>query len=354
NIFARGALYEMEDVIRQCDSVEMLAPRPTKFYPYGHRIAGRLSHDSPIAMNPGVEEVRVEGEYDLFFVACEFASDLLHLLALKGWRERCRKCICYIDEVLVLEFMNVRCFAKLISEFDCVFLSCQQGIELVRRVHNGTCLFVPPAVDTLRFCPYPKPSPRSIDVVSLGRRSLVTHKKLIDMAKAKQIFYVYDTSNGTEFRDYEEHRTLIANFLKRAKYFLVNPGKIDMKHATGEEELIANRYFEGAASGCVLIGQIPKNREFSELFSWPDSVIPFAYDSPGIGEVISELERDPERLHRISTSNVVGALRWHDWVYRWESMLKVAGVEPHALLRQRIGALNELSWQIELKTGMGR
>lgn len=347
NIFARGALYEFEDVIKQVDTVKMLAPKPTKFYRYGHRIAGRLSHNSPIAMNPGVEETQVEGEYDLFFTGCEFARDLLSLLALKGWRERCRTCVCYIDEVLLNEFMHVKCFAKLISKFDHVFLSCRQGIELVQEVHKGTCQYMPPAIDTLRFCPYPQLPSRSIDVLSLGRRSAVTHKKLIEMAKAKEIFYVFDSTNGNEFRDYEEHRALISNFLKRAKYFLVNPGKIDLRHSTGEEDLIANRYFEGAASGTVMIGENPRNNDFKELFSWPDPVIPFPYDSSGIGEIIDEMNRRPDLQHRTRIGNIVGSLHNHDWAHRWEVILKQAGLDPHPKLLRRKEHLSKLASEVE-------
>ena len=67
SLFARCMLYEFEDIIREIDAVTMLAPKSTKFYKYGDRIANRMAHASAIAMNPGIPSSRIEGEYGLMF-----------------------------------------------------------------------------------------------------------------------------------------------------------------------------------------------------------------------------------------------------------------------------------------------
>jgi hypothetical protein len=43
--------------------------------------------------------------------------------------------------------------------------------------------------------------------------------------------------------------------------------------------------------------------------------------------LIKALDADPERQNRIRRTGVVQALMRHDWVYRWEAVLKAVGLE---------------------------
>jgi hypothetical protein len=43
--------------------------------------------------------------------------------------------------------------------------------------------------------------------------------------------------------------------------------------------------------------------------------------------LIKDLDADPERQDRIRRTGVVQALTRHDWVYRWEAVLKTVGLE---------------------------
>jgi len=54
--------------------------------------------------------------------------------------------------------------------------------------------------------------------------------------------------------------------------------------------------------------------------------VPFG--SEDIGDIIKDLDRQPERQAKIRQRNVVQSLLHHDWAYRWESVLKTAGLEP--------------------------
>ena len=59
--------------------------------------------------------------------------------------------------------------------------------------------------------------------------------------------------------------------------------------------------------------------------------------------VIKDLDRDPERQDRIRRTGVVQALLRHDWVYRWEAVLKTAGLEPMQGLLKRKERLRKLA-----------
>jgi len=59
--------------------------------------------------------------------------------------------------------------------------------------------------------------------------------------------------------------------------------------------------------------------------------------------MIKEPDRQPERQARIRRDNVRETRRRHDWAYRWESVLKIAGLDPMPGLLQRNGLLKSLA-----------
>jgi hypothetical protein len=127
----------------------------------------------------------------------------------------------------------------------------------------------------------------------------------------------------------------------------VNPGLIDRPDKRGNQIEIGNRYFEGTAAGAILVGERPNNQEFDKLFDWPDVVIPLPYNSSDVN-LIRELDKQPERQDRIRRTNAAQALLRHDWVYRWETILKTAGLEPMPELLQRKEHLRTIAaavWQ---------
>ena len=156
------------------------------------------------------------------------------------------------------------------------------------------------------------------------------------MARNNEIFYVYDTIKDLGAYNVEEHRLLFANMAKRSRYFIVNPGKIDLPGETGGKSEFGQRYFEGLAPGAILIGERPKdNKEFDRIFNWPDAVIHVPFGSENIGAIIRELDKDPERQTAIRRKNITQSLLCHDWAYRWEFVLKLAGLEAMPNLLER-------------------
>jgi hypothetical protein len=211
---------------------------------------------------------------------------------------------------------------------------------------NAKCVFIPPGVDAIRFCPYPNPPRRAVDVYSIGRRSQATHEKLLRMAAEEDLFYLHDSIAGGQAIHSAQHRALFANVAKRSRYFLVNPGYIDRPDIRGDQIEIGNRYFEGAASGTIMLGERPKTETFKQLFDWPDAVVDLPYNSTQIDEVISDMDRQPERMDSIRRTNVTQALLRHDWAYRWEAILQAIGVAPMPGLSLRKERLQQLAGNI--------
>jgi hypothetical protein len=342
--------YEFEDIICEIDSAVLLAP---EVHPSNTRFtfATRLAYHTPVALNPGIRRIPAANvPYDIFFAICGFPQDLLIVNAVSNVRDICRTSVCLVDELWVREIVKHRHFLRILAKFDVVMLYYSQTVKPLHEQIGRKCVFLPPGVDAILFCPHPDPPKRVIDVCSMGRRSEITHRRLLRMVRESRLFYFHDSIAGNQAINSQEHRALLANVAKRSRYFIVNPGKIDEPDKTGNQIEIGNRYFEGAASGAIMVGERPKNEEFERLFDWPEAVTQLPYDSCDIDLVIKDLDGDPERQERIRRTSVGQALMRHDWVYRWEAVLKTVGLEPTQGVLERKKRLRKLAGVV-LKNG---
>jgi len=334
--------YEFEDIICEIDSAELLAPT---LDPSSRRasFATRLAYHAPVALNPGIPRTPANGRYDILFTVCGFPQDLIMFDAVSNLQDVCGTSVCLLDELWIKDIVKHRHFLRILAKFDVVMQYHSQTVKPLGERIGRKVVYLPPAVDALSFCPYPDPPERAVDVYSIGRRAKATHQKLLDMARESGLFYLYDTIGGSQAISSREHRALFANVAKRSRYFLVNPGKIDAPEETGHQVEFGYRYFDGAASGAIMLGEIPNNEVFPKLFDWPDAVIELPYDSSDIDLVIRDLDGDPKRQDRIRRTGVAQALLRHDWVYRWEAILKAAGLEPLPGALQRKDRLRKLA-----------
>jgi hypothetical protein len=92
-----------------------------------------------------------------------------------------------------------------------------------------------------------------------------------------------------------------------------------------------------------MIGEHPKNKEFKKLFYWPDAVVHLPFGSDKILDIIKEYDEQPIRQENIRRKNVLESLMKHDWAYRWETVLKTAGLDPMPGLLERKKQLESLS-----------
>jgi hypothetical protein len=348
-ILSRCSWYEFEDVVREIEDVEMLAPVRSENFEKRYRWAARVGRRIPIALNPGVPATTLERKYDLFFTSCALPSDLLYVNAVKNWRESCRTAVCWIDEMYPSDMRYGRWFTRVISQFDHVFFSCAKIIGALQSVMPGRCHFLLPGVDAAAFSPAPDFPERFIDILSIGRRSERIHERLVRAAEDRRWLYHYDTISGFGCKygltasDTGQHRRLLAALAKRSRYFLVNPGKFDLAEHTGGEPTIGSRYFEGAAAGTIMIGSHPDSEEFQRAFPGSDPVIRPGSDPEAFVAVMDELSRQPERRREMRKSNIATSLRLHDWAHRWEEILRVAGFAPGPRLEERKRVLASLA-----------
>jgi spore maturation protein CgeB len=341
--------YEAQDVLQEVDDVDLICLEPGPSYEFQERWQRRLLfHDFSrrlIFQNPGLRKVRLTQEYDLFLAVCQYTHDFIHINAIEGWEDHCKVSVCWIDELWAADIPQFEYWIHALKRFDYVFVSCRGTVETLSKAIDKPCHWLPGAVDTLRFSPYPNAPSRVVDVYSIGRRCEGIHKELSRAAENRSIFYLHDTFGGSlsDVYDYKQHRNLFANVAKRSKYFMVAPGKVNVSDETQGQEEIGHRYCEGAAAGAVMIGQAPNTDSFFKMFPWPDAVITIQPDGSDVMDVIARLDNAPELIYATSQRNATEALLRHDWVYRWKELLQVAGLDPLPAMTIRERRLRELA-----------
>ncbi len=351
--------YEFEDVFAAVTEAERIDAVGFSNLEFCRRVYKRMrlaSIPSPLArrLTPYPRSKVILGhDYELFFPVFSNAFQLYSLAMIPNWRERCRKAACFITEVwvgLLPEYL-----LELLSGFDHIFLGLRHCVEDVARITGRPCSYLPLATDVLRFTPGPIDRPRPIDVCNIGRRSLVTHRALLEDAERRELFYYYDTvaASGSDLKQRtfrvdspHEHRIMLATILKHSRYFIANRSHVNNPEFTAGRDEISARFYEGAAAGSVMIGEAPRSEEFKMQFDWPDAVIPVPFDSPDIGGLLADLNEVPERLSTIRRHNVREAALRHDWLHRIRIVFDVLGLVPTEKMLARAVRLDQIASQV--------
>ncbi|WP_164919634.1 glycosyltransferase [Hansschlegelia zhihuaiae] len=358
--------YEFCKVAAECDDAHLVAPKLRQsIVPFVDNVIAdhidreRVQRDvnrllkgvrRRIGMRDGptIEPFEVDREYELFVYIAYDINSLVELSRVKGWRERCSKAVVAIHELWSTELASNRTYLSLLDRFDHVFVLSESVAEKLQSHLGKPCEALPSASDTLVATPFPDLPERVIDLYSFGSRRVDLHEHLIDLVAKREIFYVYDSLSSTDsrMRNWREHRFLLADTMRRSRYFLAfDPASLTSPRSSviNGESVLPGRLFEGVAGGAAIIGFAPRCREFKRHFDWPDAVIDVPADPRDFKAFLSSLDLQTDRMDRLRRTNAIQALRRHDWAYRWERILRVGGLEPHPKLEARKSRLRALA-----------
>jgi hypothetical protein len=360
NLVAYCLAYEFEDTVagvthaKRIDTADLPG---IEFSRRAYKLA-RMACGSPglarrLAPYPR-SKVVLEREFELFFPLFNHTYELYSLATIPNWRERSRRAACFITEVWSDKLPEY--LLELLTGFDHIFLGCKHSVQEMARITGRPCSYLPLAVDVLRFAPSSLDQPRPIEICYIGRRSQVTHQALLDEAERQQFFYYYDTvaASGADLKGRtfqvespNEHRRLLSTLLKHSHYFVANRSYVNRPDFTAGRDEISSRFYEGAASGTVMIGEAPDTEEFKRQFDWPDAVIHVPFDSPDIGDILADLNADPERSQAIRRNNVREAALRHDWLYRIRVVFDTLGLTPTEEMHARAQRLDKIACALE-------
>jgi hypothetical protein len=348
----RCAFYEGQDVLMDVEDIDMIYLEPKHTYnlryPLQKHLIWRDFTGKAVNTNMVFESVKLTREYDLFIAHLPLMQDLIQLSGVKGWKDRCKRSVCWIDELYSSNVKYYEHWLPALESFDEVVIGLSGTVNALSEALNRRCHYVPGAVDTVRYSPYPDNPERVIDIYSIGRIWDSVHKEFLECAARRKMFYVHDTfiASDVQVKDYRQHRQMHANMAKRSRYYFVAPAKMDAPEDTGGQMEIGFRYYEATAAGSVLVGQVPDCDAFQETFDWPDAVIPLQNDGTDVVEVLFNLDGNPDRLEEISRRNAVEALLRHDWIYRWKDIYRIVGLEATERMMLREKKLREIAEKV--------
>jgi hypothetical protein len=340
--------YEAQDVLCQLDDVDLLPLEPGAGFRIREKLQRRLlwrDYSRQLAyLNPGLRPIHLKQDYDVFIAVCENWWDLLYVNAVKGWKDRCRTSVLWLDELFVQMLPRYRHWLPSLLRFDHIVLGHASSAKALSAWLGRECHCVSPAVDVLRFHGDTPPVERPIDALSVGRKHAGIHKALLAQVEAERIFYMHDTLVGTslEVADLAQHRNMLANLLKRSRFFVVGRGMMGEAEAGGEH-IVGARYYEGTAAGSILIGEIPRCQGYDEGFDWPDAVIELRVDGSDTYAALKYLSDNPDKMAAISRRNAVEAALRHDWLYRWKKIYAIAGIPVTERMNFRQETLRKLA-----------
>src|ERR1700733_418885 len=352
NVYRCG-LYEAQDILCEIDDVDLIcldrdidswetlfkkAWLKTPFHDEASRVLKRTYLES--------KRVELTKEYDLFIAVFNLFRDIPYVDAIEHWKDRCEVSACWMEEIWVADIPKVKRWLHLLNKFDYVFVGLKGSVSALSQAINRPCYWLPGGIDALRFTPFPNPPARVVDVYSVGRRHAGIHRELLGAVERDQLFYIHDTVENlayAETRDHRQHRNFFANIAKRSRYFVVAVAKMDDPDGTEGQIEVGYRYFEGAAAGAVMIGDIPDSDAYRELFDWSDAVFQAQPDGSDIMRILKDLGSDPERMAAIGRRSARETLLRHDWAFRWNEMFKVMGIKPSPGMAAREGKLKKLA-----------
>jgi hypothetical protein len=301
---------------------------------------------------PKMQATVLDEHYDLTFYMCQFIREIHEVGQIRGWRERSGFAAIFILESWSSTFETYRKDLRLLDKFDHVFVLNGSCIDNLRRYTSTPITQLSTGINCLQSTPVPDFPERTIDITSLGRRIPDVHTKILELAEREKLFYYHDVWKGIWAENWRAVRSFNASIIKRSRFYLVwdpktaNPTWGDLLNG---ENALSTRYFEGSAGGAILLGTVPECPEFDAQFDWPDAVIELT-DDPG--EIIQELKSDPQRMDGISRRNMANSLRKHDWIYRWQQVLEIAGHTATRSHEERIRALGRMAFQVESQKHM--
>lgn len=311
-------LYDFEDCIVNALGAELVHVPPRR-----SDLAGRCKRKL------GIEGIKLNKTYDVLFCINMYPGQL-HLDRVINWRQRSKKCICYIfdwfpnfDEGDLVPPYGMRH----LQNVDLLCLSYKDPVAAVENFFKPPLLWVPQAIDPDIFN-FVDQIDRGVAVYAFGRQPKNVIDKVQDYCVQNDLLMIYSvTDTHQPVLDPKKAQLLHAQTLLHAKTALnwstdfVSPNK-----SLGFDPTTC-RWYEAAAAGCISIGKQPSDNEFNELFPVPGAVQNI---SDGLDDLITILDgvlRDAsEGLADARREISRHTLSNHTWYHRLAAILEAADV----------------------------
>ena len=331
---AQGCVSELEQVFAELTGATILCPRSAA--EFVETVAG---------LKPAQDDL---------FVACLSINDVIGLFGrANGWHRPFRRVFCYVFDAWVNEYEvaksalrhRVSPYSRVIRQLDHLFVSNPDSVQQYEAVYRIPVTYVPLAADVLQFGSLQPQRP--ITVNAYGRQH-PPHVEILSRTfnsnRSSRALHHTDHVAIGAVSSLRQHRAHFWKLLSMSCITLAyDPVAVDPGSRSFPFSFIGQRWFEGLAAGCVVVGIRPNCDEAARLLHWKDATLEAPREPEDFLEFIDGLLADGSRLARIRVSNHRQMLLEHDWGYRVAGMLAVVGVDaPPAWANRRARLLAAL------------
>jgi hypothetical protein len=264
--------------------------------------------------------------YDVCLFVAMDPQWLPSLRYVRRLRESADKVVVYLFDTWLGELDVLRRHRSVFSLVDHLFVSFPHALEAYREAVDCPVDYMPQAIDDRWFHPYREERP--IDVLSVGRRLVQAHEQVRALARQRDLFYFFTTTQSPNVIDLGESQELLGRIYQSARVHMSWPVEATRPERKGEGSPITARWFESAASGGVVVGDRPRDPEFDRLFPYEGFVREFDPGSPSdtarvIGDALDKID---DRAERLALAEHVRTA--HTWKTRWREIVERCGISP--------------------------
>jgi len=277
--------------------------------------------------------IRLKDSYDvLFCISLDLNTPLAEII---NWRERCKYCICYIYDSWPNISQNYSFSIKrVLQKVDLLCFSFLEAIPYFKALLNPLPYWVPQGINPDRFY-YVHGLNREIPIYLFGRQPDGIYEKIKTYCMEKNLFLARHYKMrfpGETVLDWQDGHTLHAQLLLHSKITL-NWGM----HLTTPSRLISpvtSRWLETSATGCLVVGREPGDKEFKKFFPMPGFVRNVDNEFNNLIPLIEEVINDKgtEDLRKQLAEHTKNH---HTWYHRVAQILIKAGLADLLKLEYR-------------------
>jgi len=217
-------------------------------------------------------------------------------------------------------------FDELIAECqpDLLFIAYRQSIPHFESKWDIPVEWLPLAVDTDVFRDWGEE--KEFDVYAMGRRYEPHHNILKQLDSENKIRYLYNEKGKNCSVPIAREPQDLSRLINKCRYFLVSPQDIMTQSQEAYDKSISPivpRYFEGIASGTMLLGVRPHSGELEDLFPFDDVMADVELDGSNLLECILRYKYDAELYKKIVDRNYKHLQEHHSYRHRAEQVLSI-------------------------------
>lgn len=244
----------------------------------------------------------------------DFQLDLFN-----GWDISAKRKILYLFDTFPYQFYLIKKIVKR-YKWDLLITSFSDAVEPLTKITKRQWHCVPQGVNLSRFYPrqWGKEEIPPIFISNYGRQLNAYHEEIKKWCLAHERWYDYTVVDPHKISvPAQDNYQCLANHIGSSLFSVCWPVEITSpKRACGLSPITC-RWFESAASGAVLVGRLPKDPLFGQLFG-KDAVYPAPDRPKDVPFWLDELEKRAPELR----SKALNLLSQRKEQWSWENRVQ--------------------------------